>query len=141
MDGWVGGWMVEWVGGWVGGWVDGWMGGWVGGRVGGWLAGWLAGWLQGGKLKNPRVDDQQLLQRLPRTLSWSSSERKLKDFYSSCVDDFTKEQLKGKPLISKVRRESLLFRQGRLLLQTNMCGRTCARTCTHVYYVGVCVCA
>ena len=33
--------------------------------------------------------------------SWSS-ERKLKDFFTSCTDDFRREQLKARPLFSKV---------------------------------------
>jgi Na+-translocating ferredoxin:NAD+ oxidoreductase RnfG subunit len=33
-----------------------------------------------------------------------SSERKAKDFFTSCADDFTKEQIKGQPLIAALRR-------------------------------------
>ncbi|KAK7490083.1 hypothetical protein BaRGS_00018605 [Batillaria attramentaria] len=38
----------------------------------------------------------------PNGLSVQSSERKLRDFYQSCVGDFEKEQLKGKPLIDQI---------------------------------------
>ncbi|KAK7098450.1 endothelin-converting enzyme homolog isoform X2 [Littorina saxatilis] len=39
---------------------------------------------------------------LPRYLNQSSAERKVKAFYSSCLDDFHKEQVKATPLIQKV---------------------------------------
>ncbi|KAK7490082.1 hypothetical protein BaRGS_00018604 [Batillaria attramentaria] len=43
-----------------------------------------------------------ILEASPENYMTWSSEVKLKDFYASCTDDFTKEQVKGKPLFDKV---------------------------------------
>lgn len=51
------------------------------------------------------VNDDRLVDILEspseRFMTWSA-ERKLKDFYSSCMDDFAREQAKATPLLTKV---------------------------------------
>ena len=51
--------------------------------------------------ENEKKVESLLLKPIER-YSESSSERKLKELYHSCMDDLTKEKQKGKPLIEKI---------------------------------------